>query len=292
MRIVSAGNGVLEVAGELDRALRVEEAGALRQRVVVTRLRGVLKDGLHQIRLERRVRLEHQRDRAGNDRRRHAGAAQAQIRPQRREPVALEQIRALGQVELARGRRQRHDAGAWREEVGLGREVDGRGATRAVRRDLVVPAGQRPLGAGRAYGEHPGRIARRRDAAVLRLLREAHRSLAKVAGRGDDDDARIDGALGGKRQGVGLVRLGDARAHREVDDADVVRHAVGDRPFEGGDDVADDAVAVPVEHFQADNVRCRRDARVRAIRVVPVAGDDPGQRASRARCRRRRATGR
>ena len=70
--------------------------------------------------------------------------------------------------------------------------------------------------------------------------------------------------------------LGDARAHRQVDDADVVRHAVGDGPVEGRDDVADDAAAVLVEHLQADQVRRRRDARVRAVRVVAVAGDDAG----------------
>ena len=91
MRVRLSGLRALEVARELDGALRVQEAGALRQRVVVPRLRGVLKDRLHQVRLERRVRLEHQRDGAGNDRRRHAGAAQAQVRPARREPGALEQ---------------------------------------------------------------------------------------------------------------------------------------------------------------------------------------------------------
>ena len=35
--------------------------------------------------------------------------------------------------------------------------------------------------------------------------------LAEVAGRGDDDDAGVDGALGRERQRIGRVRLGHAR---------------------------------------------------------------------------------
>ena len=147
---------------------------------------------------------------------------------------------------------------------------------RAVRRDLVVPARERPLRAIRADREHPGRVARSRDGAVLRLLRGADRLLPEVAGGSDDDDAAVDRALGGERQRIGLVGFGDGRAHRQVDDADVVRGLVGDRPLECGDDVADDAAAMLIENLQADEVRRRRDARVRAVRVVAVAGDDAG----------------
>ena len=189
--------------------------------------------------------------------------------------VPLSRYAALRREELAPRTGERHDAGARRDEVRLGDEVDGRRTARAIRRDLVVPAGQRPLGAVGADGQHPRRVARRRDGAVLRLLLEADRSLAEVARRGDDHDAGIDRTLGGECQRIGLVRLGDARAHREVDDADVVRHAVGDRPLEGGDDVADDAGAVLIEHLQADDVRRRRHAGMRAVGIVAVAGDDP-----------------
>ncbi len=48
------------------------------------------------------------------------------------------------------------------------------------------------------------------------------RLLAEVARGRDDDDAGVDGALGRQRQRIGLVGLGDARANRQVDDADVV----------------------------------------------------------------------
>src|SRR5258708_3154042 len=71
-------------AGEANRADGVQEAGALRQRVVAgILLRRVLQDRLHRVRRERGIRLQHQRDGAGDDRRRHAGAAEAQIRERR-----------------------------------------------------------------------------------------------------------------------------------------------------------------------------------------------------------------
>ena len=73
-------------------AERVEEAGALPQRAVAgIRLRGVLQDRLDQVRRQVRIRLQHQRDRAADDRRRHAGAAQASdtaCEPSRSVPVS------------------------------------------------------------------------------------------------------------------------------------------------------------------------------------------------------------
>ena len=114
-----------------------------------------------------------------------------------------------------------------------------------------------------ADGQHPGRVARRRDGAVLHLAGDG--VLAEVAGRGHDDDARVDDALGRERQRVGLVRLRDRRANREVDDADVVGVAVRDDPVERRDDVADVAAAMIVEDLQADQVRRRGHAGARAI---------------------------
>ena len=86
------------------------------------------------------------------------------------------------------------------------------------------------------------------------------RVLPEVAGRRHDDDARVDHALGRERQRVGDVRLGDRRANREVDDADVVGGPVRDDPVERRDHVADVAAAAIVEDLQADQVRRRGDA--------------------------------
>ena len=109
---------------------------------------------------------------------------------------------------------------------------------------------------------------------MLPVLDLAVRLLAKVAGGRDNDDAGVDRALGGQRQRIGQVRLGHLRANREVDDADVVRDAVRNRPLEGSNDVADDAAAILIEHLQADDVGRRSDAGAGAVRVIAVAGDD------------------
>ena len=69
-------------------AKRVQQAGALREgRLAARASRGVLQDRLDRVRRQVGIRLEHQRDRAGDDRRRHARAAQAQVRLVRRLPV-------------------------------------------------------------------------------------------------------------------------------------------------------------------------------------------------------------
>ena len=69
-------------------------------------------------------------------------------------------------------------------------------------------------------------------------------------------------------------------AERQIDDADVVARAVGDDPFDAGDDVAREAAAVGAEHPDVDELRAGRDAagilRRDAVGRRRVAGDDPG----------------
>ena len=127
--------------------------------------------------------------------------------------------------------------------------------------------------ARRADGQDPGRVARRRDAAVLR---QARRVLAEVAGGRDDDDAGVDHALGGERQRVGPGRLVNRRADRHVDDADVVRRVIREHPIERRDDVADGPVAGVVEDAQRDDAGVWRGAGLEAARIEAVAGDDAG----------------
>ncbi len=101
--------------------------------------------------------------------------------------------------------------------------------------------------------------------------------VAEVAGGGDDDDAGVDGALGGQRQRVGRERLEHAGGDRQVDDADVVGVLDRDRVVDRGDDVADVAVSVRVEHLERrPGCAPGRHARARAVRVEAVAGNDPG----------------
>ena len=80
-------------------AERVQEARALPQRAVApVPLRGVLQDRLDEVRRQLRVGLEHQRDRAADDRCRHAGAAQRQVRlrPESTQPAEQRAVTCRG----------------------------------------------------------------------------------------------------------------------------------------------------------------------------------------------------
>src|SRR5687768_3541556 len=136
-RVRAAGKGFRE----LDRAAGVQESGALREVVEARLVFGrVLQDRFHEIRGECGVRLDHQRDRAGHHRGRHARAAQAQVRLRGgidRSPEAGSRMR---QEERARGIGQRFDADAGSDDVRLGRRVDVAWSAGAEGRDRVVAA--------------------------------------------------------------------------------------------------------------------------------------------------------
>ncbi len=125
----------------------------------------------------------------------------------------------------------------------------------------------------RADGDHPRGVARRPDAAVLRL---ALRVLPQVAGGRYDDEAGVDGALRRERQRIGRVRLVHAGGDGKIDHAEVECVLVRDRVIDRGDDVADVALAGGVEHFLDEQRRARSDAAAAAPRVVAAARDDAG----------------
>ena len=100
--------------------------------------------------------------------------------------------------------------------------------------------------------------------------------LTDVAGRGHHHDAGVHGPLGRLRQRVGVVRLVDARAHRQIDHPDTQGRPVGDRVVDRVDHAADETEAVIVQHLERDEVRPRGNAGAPPVRVVAVAGDDAG----------------
>ncbi len=259
-------------ARKTDRAQDVEKAGALLQRVVIGKpLRGELQDRFDEIGRQLRIRLQHQRDRAGHLRRGHARSAHAQIRREAGLDRSLDEEVRMGGRQRARGNGQRENPVSRRDEIGLRQVVAARRTARAERRQMIVAASDGPFGAGRADGEHPRRVARAENPAVLRLALRIH---PEVAGRGDDDNPLIDETLRGARQRIGPVGLRDGGSSGEIDDADVVGAGVSGHPLERGNDRADGALAVLVEHLQRDERRARRHARLLAFGVVAVAEND------------------
>ena len=154
---------------------------------------------------------------------------------------------------------------------GLARWSSAVGPRERERCDRVVGAVRRAHVAGGTDRQHPRSISRRGYAAVLRV---PFRAATVVSGSGDHGDARADRTLSRKRKRIGVVRLVHARRDREIDDTEVERIAASHRVVDRGDDVADVPPAAFVEHLQDDEMRARRDAGSRAVRVEPVAGDD------------------
>ena len=259
-------------AREADGTERVEKAGALNERVVaLIDLRGVLKDRLDRIRRQARVRLQHQRDRAGDDRSRHAGSTEAQVRLVCRRYRARDQIGRIGRIHRAPGVGQRHRADARRDEVRLGRPIEIGRTARTERGHRIVATTRRAVRARGADRQDPRSVARRHDAAVLRF---ALGVLAKVARCRHDHDAGVNQALGRNRQRIGPVRFNDCCADREVHDADLVARPVGEHPVERLDDVADPALTVRVEDLQHGEAGIGRDPGVLPVRVEAVSGND------------------
>ena len=76
--------------------------------------------------------------------------------------------------------------------------------------------------------------------------------LAHVAGGGHDDDAGTHRALNRQHQRIIQKAVRARTAQREVDDANVVAFAIANCPFDGANDVRDDARTVGAKHFQID----------------------------------------
>jgi len=123
--------------------------------------------------------------------------------------------------------------------------------------------------------------AHREDLRIVRRVGEAlgARALlvAGVAGRRDDDDARLPRLLHCVRERVALVRLRRVRAVREVEDADVhpVVVAVLDDPVDRRDHLGDVDTAVGHANLERDDACVGGYAAV-APRLAVVAGDQPG----------------
>src|SRR5687767_5019992 len=262
-----AGSGAARLLRDRGSGVRVEVPGAdLIGLVARHRDRGRREDARDVDGRECRVQLQHQRDRPGDVRRRHARAADAGVVGQPFGP----HCRRVG------------------EEAGI-RLVPGRDAVRVARR-ADARARSRQRGGPAVVGRAGGREARERPAlragghaddaaaavAAERVVgRRGHPGVHAVVPGGEyHRDAEVRDRLGGDadRRG-GVVRASAGRAPGVGHDADVVRAVVVGDPVERRerpDDVA------PVADAEADEVRTRRDAGVVAVAAEVVGG--PGLR--------------
>jgi hypothetical protein len=97
-----------------------------------------------------------------------------------------------------------------------------------------------------------------------------------VAGRGHDDQTGVHQTTDGQTQWVNGVGIDGGGAEAQVDDSDVVGGAVGLYPVERTEKRRDVAPALRVQDAQVDYLRRGRDAAVRAVRDLTVAGGDGG----------------
>ena len=98
-----------------------------------------------------------------------------------------------------------------------------------------------------------------------------------IAGRSDNDDARLRRLLDGLDQRVGRGRFEDRMTERQVDDVDAQRLLVRDRKLDRSNHVAGLAAAVLVEHLESNEADARRHALVvnvgRTLQSANQAGD-------------------
>ena len=100
--------------------------------------------------------------------------------------------------------------------------------------------------------------------------------LPEVPGRSHDHHTGVDGAFRRERQRVRPIGFADARADRQIRNANVISSAIRDDPVERLNDVADGAVSVRVEDLQRHDARVGCHTGFLPARVVAVSGDDAG----------------
>ena len=183
-----------------------------------------------------------EREVAGDDRTRHAGAA---------EDLGVDVAVGVARA----GRRERPAPGAEAHDVGP-EVAPGVGPAARPGDDLVALVGaaggevgdlrEEPVAGGGADGDHVLEVGRRALGAL---------SGAFVALGVDHGDAVVDGGLKGLRQRVGAVRGNEGVAQAARDDVDLL----GDEPLDAAHDVGVPAAA-HVEHLGHDDLGAGRHA--------------------------------
>ena len=273
-RVGLTGPRGAEELRELHRPLRVEEAAALRQCVVVVDLGGVLQDCLDQVRRKRGVCLQHQRHRAADDRCGHAGARERQVRLVGGGDRAVEQR-----------------AGARWNRTGWS-DRSARRPPSPVRRCRASPGSRSPTDPSSCTGAMTSSVRSTVPCVFVAPTVRTHGALpgavmppycvspdplrpklpAADTTTMPASTARFAASVSGSDRYDSVTAAPTDRLMTRMLYCRPVLH----RPLQRRDHVADAALAVLVEHLEADEVGGRRDAGAGTVRVEAIAGDDAG----------------
>ena len=201
--------------------------------------------------------LQHQRHRARNCRRGHAGATQAEI--SRSGGIGGRRIIRLGNrvagiqtLQRRTGREQRDHQVTRGDHVRLHGQVDIAGPFRAVTGDQIVTAG---IGLKRLHAANrdgPGAVSRRQDRGIT--------VASQVACRRYHDNPVFPCRFHRLTEWIPIAALINRAAQREVDHPHIVLTLQLHRLLDRGDDDAVIAHAVLIQHPQIEDIRVRGDS--------------------------------
>ena len=137
----------------------------------------------------------------------------------------------------------------------------------------------RTLGVHGTNRDHQRVVCRRRDRRITFCARAV--IATSVPGSDNDGEPSQPGPLNGQPQGIGFPAFVNRAAKSQVDDPDIVRRAVRDRPINITDHGSVIRLAGSVQHLQVDNPRPRcqavDDLAITEQRIHAPSDDEPSQ---------------
>ena len=164
-------------------------------------------------------------------------------------------------------------------KVGFRYAVDEGGALGAVTGHHIIRVGRCPFCTDSADGEDIRIVSGCGNGAVA--LGVERQIAPVVAGRNDDDDARLPGLLDCLAEWIELIALKNGTAKRKINDSNVICGFKTNRALDRLNYRCIGALAVVIKNLEVDQVHVWRDAVERAIEVVArrrcaVAADQTG----------------
>ncbi len=224
--------------------------------------------GLHLVGRQERVLLQQQSRGPAYHRRRHARAAKPHVGRSyvgQRRVIAQRNDRRGGGKRRHRAAKRRHDRVAGSDQVGFHDMIDQCRALGTVAGNQIVAPGRRTHVTHGAHRDHEGIVCWGGDHAIPAGTHRVVPSL--ITRRHNHHDPSLPCRFHGLVERIERITLHDRPAERQVDHANVVGCLQHNRPADCQDHRAVVAAAITIQHFQADDVRLRRDS---------PEGDRPG----------------